>query len=164
MHLEEGYPASLITSEMGSTGETLHQWVKWYQQYGEAGLQNQRRGSKRSRLSGRVKNKIIALKRSNPGFGSRCIADMLKRLFLLPASTSTVHTTLSQEELITPPKQKPKTNPGAPRFSSAPRPTSSGRAIYVPSGWGDDRMPTSWGHGRLFPVHDRGRFIPKPDS
>ena len=46
MHLEEGYPASLITSEMGISTETLHQWTKRYQQYGEAGLQNLRRGSK----------------------------------------------------------------------------------------------------------------------
>jgi transposase InsO family protein len=116
MHLEEGYPTSLITAEMGITGETLHQWVKRYQQYGEAGLQNRRRGSKRPRLSGKIKDKIIALKRSNPGFGSRRISDMLKRLFLMPASTTTVHTTLSQEGLTTTPKQKHKTNPGTPRF------------------------------------------------
>jgi len=116
MHLEEGYPASLITGEMGISTETLHQWTKRYLQYGEAGLRNLRRGSKRARLSGRIKDKIIQLKRSNPGFGSRRIADMLKRFFLMPASTSTVHTTLSQEQLTTKQKQKPKTNPGAPRF------------------------------------------------
>jgi transposase InsO family protein len=116
MHLEEGYPASLITSEMGITAETLRQWTKRYQQYGEAGLQNQRRGAKRPRLSGKIKDKIIALKRSNPGFGSQRIADMLKRLFLLPASTTTVHTTLSREDLITTGQKKKKTNPGTPRF------------------------------------------------
>jgi transposase InsO family protein len=116
MQLEEGYPASLITSEMGISNETLNQWVKRYQQYGEAGLQNQRRGSKRPRLSGRVKDKIIALKRSNPGYGSRRISDVLKRLFLLPASTTTVHTTLTKEDLITKGQQKRKSNPGTPRF------------------------------------------------
>ena len=81
MHLEEGYPASLITSEMGISNETLNQWTKRYQQYGEAGLQNRKRGSKRPRLSGKIKDKIIALKRSNPGFGSRRISDILKRFF-----------------------------------------------------------------------------------
>jgi transposase InsO family protein/transposase-like protein len=116
MHLEEGYPASLITSEMGISKETLNQWTKRYQQYGEAGLKNLRRGSKRTRLPGSVKDKIIQLKRSNPGFGSRRIADMLKRFFLMPASSSTVHTTLSQEQLTTKQKQKPKKNPGKPRF------------------------------------------------
>jgi transposase InsO family protein len=116
MQLEEGYPAPLIASEMGITEETLRQWVKRYQQYGEPGLQNQRRGTKRPRLSGRVKDKIIQLKRSNPGFGSRRISDVLKRLFLLPASTTTVHTTLSQEDLITKGQQKRKSNPGTPRF------------------------------------------------
>ena len=116
MQVEEGYPAPLIASEMGITEETLRQWVKRYQQYGEAGLQNQKRGSKRPRLSGRVKDKIIALKRSNPGYGSRRISDVLKRLFLLPASTTTVHTTLSQEDLISKQQQKRTTNPGTPRF------------------------------------------------
>jgi transposase InsO family protein len=115
MHLEEGYPASLISAEMGITTETLHQWTKRYQQYGEAGLQNQKRGSKRHRLSGKIQDKIIALKRSNPGFGSRRISDMLKRLFLLPASTTTVHTTLTKENLITKQQQKHQTNPGTPR-------------------------------------------------
>ena len=116
MQLEEGYPAPLIASEMGITDETLRQWVKRYQQYGEAGLQNQKRGSKRPRLSGRVKDKIIALKRSNPGYGSRRISDVLKRLFLLPASATTVHSTLSQEDLITKGQHKHKKNPGTPRF------------------------------------------------
>jgi transposase len=118
--------------------------VKRYQQYGEAGLQNQRRGSKRPRMSGKIKDKIIALKRSNPGFGSRRISDVLKRLFLLPASTTTVHTTLSQEDLITKQQQKRKTNPGTPRFFERATPNQMCRAISVPSGW-EDRMPTSSG-------------------
>jgi transposase InsO family protein len=41
---------------------------------------------------------------------------MLKRMFLMPASTTTVHTTLSKEQLTTTHKQKPKRNPGKPRF------------------------------------------------
>ena len=62
------------------------------------------------------KIRLLELKRSNPGFGSRRIADMLKRMFLMPASTTTVHTTLSKEQLTTKEKQKPKKNPGKPRF------------------------------------------------
>lgn len=116
MHLEEGYPASLITGEMGISTETLHQWTKRYQQYGEAGLRRLSSGSKRARLSIRVKDKILQLKRSNPGFGSRRIADILKRFFLMPASSTTVHATLSQEQLTTKQQQKSKTNPATPRF------------------------------------------------
>jgi len=116
MHLEEGYPASLITGEMGISTETLHQWTKRYQQYGEAGLRRLSSGSKRARLSIRVKDKILQLKRSNPGFGSRRIADILKRFFLMPASTATVHATLSHAQLTTKQQQKPKTNPATPRF------------------------------------------------
>jgi transposase-like protein len=108
MHLEEGYPASLISSEMGISKETLKQWAKRYQQYGEAGLQNLRRGSKRARLPGSVKDKILQLKRSNPGFGSRRIADMLKRFFLMPASTTTTFQRTAHHQTKAEAEEKPE--------------------------------------------------------
>jgi transposase InsO family protein len=115
-YVEEGYPASLITDEMAISGETLHTWTKRYRQYGEAGLRDLRNPPKRSLLSERVKEKIVELKKSNPGFGSRRISDVLKRFFLMPASSATVHTTLSKAHLTNPQKKKAKRNPGKPRF------------------------------------------------
>jgi transposase InsO family protein/transposase-like protein len=115
-YVEEGYPASLITDEMAISGETLHTWTKRYRQYGEAGLRDLRNPPKRSLLSQRVKEKIVELKKSNPGFGSRRISDVLKRFFLMPASSATVHTTLSKAHLTNPQKKKAKRNPGKPRF------------------------------------------------
>lgn len=115
-YVEEGYPAALIAAEMAISGETLHTWTKRYRQYGEEGLRDLRNHSKRSLLPGRVKEKILELKKSNPGFGSRRISDVLKRFFLMPASSATVHTTLSKAQLTNPQKKKAKRNPGKPRF------------------------------------------------
>jgi len=115
-YVEEGYPASLITDEMAISGETLHTWTTRYRQYGEEGLRDLRNPPKRSLLSQRVKEKIVELKKSNPGFGSRRISDVLKRFFLMPASSTTVHTTLSKAHLTNPQKKKVKRNPGKPRF------------------------------------------------
>jgi len=115
-YVEESYPASLVVSEMGITGETLNAWTKRYRQFGEEGLRSLRKPLKRPQLSERVKEKILELKKSNPGFGSRRISDVLKRFFLMPASSATVHTTLAKAQLTVPRSKKPKKNPGKPRF------------------------------------------------
>jgi transposase InsO family protein len=115
-YVEESYPASLIAAEMGISGETLNTWTKRYRQYGEEGLRDLRNHPTRSLLSVRVKEKILELKKSNPGFGSRRISDVLKRFFLMPASSATVHTTLSKAQLTNPRNRKSKKNPGTPRF------------------------------------------------
>jgi transposase InsO family protein len=116
LFLEEEYPVSLIKSEMGVSGETLYKWAKRYRQYGEEGLKDLSRRPKRSHLSSRVKGKILALKKSNPGFGSRRISDIMRRFFLMRASTATVHQTLSAAQLTSKQNKKPKKNPGKPRF------------------------------------------------
>ena len=116
MYLEEGYPGSLITAELGISGETLNTWSKRYRQYGEEGLRDLRKPVKRSRLSARVTEKIVELKKANPGFGSRRIADVLRRFFLLPASPATVHNTLSRAQLTTKQHRKRKKNPGTPTW------------------------------------------------
>jgi transposase InsO family protein len=115
-YVEEGYPAALITDELGISGETLNTWTKRYQQYGEAGLRDLRNHPKRSLLPGKVKEKILELKKAHPDFGSRRISDMLKRFFLMPASSATVHSTLAKAQLTNPPHRKIKKNPGTPRF------------------------------------------------
>jgi transposase InsO family protein len=84
--------------------------------YGEQGLQPKVRTATRAGVSEDVKEKIVDLKRSNPGYGTRRISDVLKRFFLIRTSPSTVRKTLSEEGLITKPKRKPKKNPAKPRF------------------------------------------------
>src|SRR5512136_853813 len=79
MYVDEGYPAHLITAEMGISGETLNKWAKLYRQSGEEGLRKLRTPRKRSPQSVRVKERILEVKKSNPSFGSRRISDILRR-------------------------------------------------------------------------------------
>jgi len=116
LYLEEGYPARFVAEEMGVSDALLYKWASRYRTYGDEGLKDQIRSWSQGRNCSGVKEKIVELKQQHPGFGSRRISDILKRFFLLRASTSTVHATLSKANLITPPKAKPKRNPGKPRF------------------------------------------------
>ena len=116
MYVDEGYPAQLITAEMGITGETLNKWAKLYRQSGEEGLRKLRTPRKRSPLSLHVKERVLEVKKSNPSFGSRRISDILRRFFLLPASSATVHKTLATAQLTNPQNRKAQKNPGTPRF------------------------------------------------
>jgi len=116
LYLEEGYPAKFVAEEMGMSDALLYKWAKRYRAYGDEGLRDQIGSWSRSRNSSGIKEKIVELKRKNPGFGSRRISDILKRFFLLKASSSTVHATLSEANLTTPPPVKRRKNPGKPRF------------------------------------------------
>ena len=116
LYLEEGYPAKFIADELGVSDAMVYKWAKRYRAYGDEGLRDQMGSWNRGSSSAGIKEKIIELKQRNPGFGSRRISDILKRFFLLKASTSTVHATLSDANLTTPPPVKRKKNPGKPRF------------------------------------------------
>jgi len=116
LYLEEGYPGSFVSEELGVSQSVLYKWAKRYRAYGDEGLRDQNRSWNPGRYNSRIKEKIIDLKQNNPGFGSRRISDILKRFFLLKTSSSTVHTTLSEANLTTPPKARLKRNPGKPRF------------------------------------------------
>jgi transposase InsO family protein len=69
-----------------------------------------------------VKGRILVMKKKNPEYGPRRIADVLKRFFLVPTSPSGVHKALSDEGLTEKKKSKPKKNPGRPRFFERSRP------------------------------------------
>lgn len=116
LYLEEGYPATFVAEEMGVCHETLYKWAHRYRAYGDEGLRDQIRSWAQGRNSPGIKEKIVELKQNNPDFGSRRISDILKRFFLIKASSSTVHTTLSEANLTTPAKARLKRNPGKPRF------------------------------------------------
>jgi len=140
MYVEEGYPAHLITAEMGISGETLNKWAKLYRQSGEEGLRKLRAPRKRSPQSVRVKERILEVKKSNPSFGSRRISDILRRFFLLPASSATVHKTLPRRNSPTRRTRRLKRIQAHLGFSSVARPTSCGRVTSVHSDSGG-RMP-----------------------
>ena len=117
MYLEEEYPIPLICEETGVGRSTVGAWVRKYRQYGEEGLSKKNRSLPRKpKVDNAVKEKIIEVKKSNPIFGVQRISDFLKRFFLLGASPSTVHKTLSDADLVERKQPKRKKNPTKPRF------------------------------------------------
>ena len=115
--VEEGYPRRYVSEQSDVSGKTLANWIKKYNEGGEAGLKDKPRSrSGRAQIHSEVKNKIIEIKKEHPIFGVKKISDILRRIFFLKASPETVRKTLQKEELIEPPKKKPRKNPQKPRF------------------------------------------------
>jgi len=117
LRLEEGLPHSLLCKELGVGKNSLCQWVKAYQERGEAGLRSQivLTGNRR-KLPGPVREKIVEIKKREPFFGVQRISHLLKRVFFLSASPETVRRTLRAESLIVPSKKKLQHNITRPRF------------------------------------------------
>lgn len=148
LYTEENYTAQMISEEMGCSRSTLTRWVRLYLRDGEEALKDHRfRKSPSSskpaspQQSARRK-KIVELKKKNPHYGVRRISDVLKRMFWIPASPGTVHKTLTEEELIDPPKKKRAKNPAKPRFFERSTPNQlwqsdimsfrlGGKAVYL---------------------------------
>lgn len=120
LHLEEGFPLRLVAREMGVGRDTVYIWVRRYRQFGRAGLEPQPPGRRKPgtpKLPAAVKQKIVEVRQQQPAFGTRRIAQWLRRALFLPASHETVRRTLHEHELLpkTKPKRPPK-NPPKPRF------------------------------------------------
>jgi transposase InsO family protein len=116
LHLEEGLPVELIGQDLKVHPSSLYAWVKRYRRDGEAGLQGAYRAKRKPKIPPAVKAKITELKQRHPGHGVQRIAQLLRRVLLLPGSAETVRRTLHGQQLIVPPKHKPKRNPPKPRF------------------------------------------------
>ena len=116
LYLEEGYQASHLSKEFKVSEYSIYRWTRLYRQYGEKGLEPSVRKPAKRKQSKSVKKKIVAIKKAKPSHGSRRISDILKRFFLIEASPSSVHKTLSEEGLVKKGKRKPKKNPSKPRF------------------------------------------------
>ena len=115
--LEEGFSRELVCQEMGVCRSSLRLWLANYRAEGVAGFEVPRsRPPGQERLPGAVSEKILELKRQNPGFGVKRIALFLRRLFLLSASAETVRARLHRAGMMAPsPPARPK-NLTRPRF------------------------------------------------
>jgi transposase InsO family protein len=122
LYLEDGYGVAMLAQAFGVSEYSLYRWGKLYREHGEAGLLPKGRSKPASRLSESVQEKIIEIKKAQPQSGARRISDVLRRFFLIKASPSSVHKTLSQQGLTTRAKRKPKKNPAKPRFFERSRP------------------------------------------
>lgn len=117
LFLKGGYTYQLLCQELGMDKNSLFYWVRRYKLGGKEALQDQpnpRNGAKR--LPAPITEKIVELKQQHPTFGVARIAQLLRRWFLLPASSTTVRQRLQEANLMPPaPKKKPK-NITRPRF------------------------------------------------
>lgn len=117
LYLEEGMPLEVVAGEADVLANTLRWWVQNYRRRGEAGLQGYPGcAGGRTQVAPTVKARIVAVKKTNPGYGVERISQLLKRLFLMKASPETVRKTLHKEKLIEPKRRKPAKNPPKPRF------------------------------------------------
>jgi transposase InsO family protein len=116
LYLEERFPGKLIAQELGISTSALSEWVRRYREQGEAGLQDSSTRLARAQLPAAVKDKIVELKRQQPGFGVKKIAQLLRRMLFLPGSRETVRRTLHREQLMEKKRRKPRRNPPKPRF------------------------------------------------
>ena len=95
LYLEEGYNTSVLREQFGVSNHSVHRWAKAYRQQGAEGLVPKLPPGARPKLTEAVKKRIVGVKRSHPEYGPRRIAAVLKRFFLVSASATSVHKTLS---------------------------------------------------------------------
>jgi transposase InsO family protein len=122
LYLEEGYSTGVLQEQFGVSSHSVQRWVKAYREKGSDGLVAKSQSGTKSRMPEAVRGRIIGMKKKHPEYGSRRIADVLKRFFLVSASASSVHKTLSDEGLTNKAKVKPKKNAAKPRFFERARP------------------------------------------
>lgn len=122
LYLEEGYSVSILQEQFGVSGHSIQRWVKAYRSLGESGLHAKQRAGVKTSVPGKVRQRIVEMKRRHPEYGPRRITDVLRRFFLIPTSPATVHKTLADKGLVKKAKRKPVKNPSRPRFFERSRP------------------------------------------
>ena len=115
LHLEEGFTEKMVGEETGIAVSTISMWVGLYRRNGEMGLRQKTAPRPGRRLPRPVIDKILEMKRGNPFFGVKKIADGLRRWFFLEASPETVRKTLHEADLMTE-RRKARRNLVRPRF------------------------------------------------
>jgi transposase InsO family protein len=115
LHLEEGFKVEMVCAETGMSTSSLAKWTKRYREEGEMGLRREATPRPGRRLPRPVIDKILELKRGNPFFGVKKIADGLRRWFFLEASPETVRKTLHEADLMGE-RRKARRNLVRPRF------------------------------------------------
>ena len=123
LHLEEGYSRPLLAEQFGISTHSIQRWVKAYREHGADGLHPKpRSGGSGRRVAPEIRQRILDVKTSQPQYGPRRIADVLKRFFFLRTSPSTAHRTLAARGLTQKRRSKPVKNPSKPRFFERARP------------------------------------------
>jgi transposase InsO family protein len=118
LHLEKGISREVISRELGVGESSVSVWVRNYRQEGEDGLRTQSRGPRpgQKKLAEPVTARILELKRAEPSWGVKRIAQLLRRMFWLPGSPETVRTRLHEAGLMNNERAKGRRNLTRPRF------------------------------------------------
>jgi transposase InsO family protein len=118
LQLEEGISREVISRELGVGGGSISNWVKAYREKGEEGLRTKPPGSRpgQKKLPEPVTERILELKKAEPSWGVKRIAQVLRRMFWLPGSPETVRTRLHEAGLMNQERAKGRRNLTRPRF------------------------------------------------
>src|ERR1039457_7290650 len=86
LHLEQGISRDVISRELGVGKASVSNWVRAYRQEGEEGLRTKPRGARpgQKKLPEPVTARILELKKAEPSWGVKRIAQVLRRMFWLP--------------------------------------------------------------------------------
>lgn len=103
-----GLPAGDFADMVGISKHTLYSWKKKFEQEGPAGLMEQPKGHKGSRLPDLTRRSILMLKEDHPDWGCQRICDVLMRGPGLSASPAAVSRVLYDEgyELVEKPTER----------------------------------------------------------
>ncbi|NLF32540.1 MAG: IS481 family transposase [Planctomycetes bacterium] len=103
-----GLPAGDFADMVGMSKHTLYSWKRKFEQDGPAGLMDQPKGQRGSRLSEVTRRSILMLKEDHPDWGCQRISDVLMRGPGLSASPAAVARVLHDEgyELVEQPTER----------------------------------------------------------
>ena len=118
LNLEEGISREVISRELGVGQCSVTNWVMAYRKKGEDGLRTKPPGAPRGqkKLPEPVTARIVELKKAEPSWGVKRIAQVLRRMFWLPGSPETVRTRLHEAGLMNNERAKGRRNLTRPRF------------------------------------------------
>jgi len=118
LYVDQGISRDLISRELGVGHCSISNWVKTYRQEGEEGLRTKPSGAPRGirKLPEPVTARILELKKAEPSWGVKRIAQVLRRMFWLPGSPETVRARLHEAGLMNNERAKGRRNLTRPRF------------------------------------------------
>jgi transposase len=92
LNLEEGISREMISRELGVGRCSVTNWVMAYRKKGEEGLRTKPPGAARGqkKLPEPATARIVELKKAEPSWGVKRIAQVLRRMFWLPGRPETV--------------------------------------------------------------------------
>jgi transposase InsO family protein/transposase-like protein len=119
--LDEHVPATEVARVFGVHPHSVYDWVKQFRRLGQKGLGTERPGPKpKPKVPDARREAVVSMKKAFPNFGSRRIADGLKRFDALGVSDTQVRRILHEAGLLgAQPAATPKAPPPERRFERA---------------------------------------------